>query len=152
MSLAQDMESMLPKSKELSNGVVASGSLSSALQIDPQAIHNPEMEEIMPIAIVGMSCRLPGSSSNPEKLWKMLSQGRSGWTNVPEDRFKQTSFYHPKRGTKGTVSPMILASFPFHLPALTGKISLMRKGPISSTTMSPNLTHHFSTLPQKRPR
>jgi len=31
----------------------------------------------MPIAVVGMGCRLPGESSNPDKLWQVLSEGKS---------------------------------------------------------------------------
>lgn len=28
-----------------------------------------------PIAIVGLSCRLPGGASNPDKLWDVLARG-----------------------------------------------------------------------------
>lgn len=53
-----------------------------------------------PIAVIGMSCRLPGGASNPEKLWKMLSEGRGGWGKVPEDRWRSKSFYHPSNEAK----------------------------------------------------
>lgn len=62
-----------------------------------------QQDKIMPIAIVGMSCRFPHDSSNPEKLWEMLCQGRSAWSNVPADRFNQTSFYHPNTEMTGAV-------------------------------------------------
>ncbi|MEV7427890.1 type I polyketide synthase [Streptomyces sp. NPDC091212] len=39
-----------------------------------------------PIAIVGMSCRLPGGVRSPEDLWKLLSEGRDGITPFPTDR------------------------------------------------------------------
>lgn len=31
-----------------------------------------------PIAIVGLSCRLPGGASNPDKLWDVLEGGDIG--------------------------------------------------------------------------
>ncbi|MCC3773905.1 type I polyketide synthase [Streptomyces sp. UNOB3_S3] len=39
-----------------------------------------------PIAIVGMSCRLPGGVRSPEDLWRMLHEGRDGITPFPTDR------------------------------------------------------------------
>ncbi|CAJ2512279.1 Uu.00g052940.m01.CDS01 [Anthostomella pinea] len=46
-----------------------------------------------PIAVVGMSCRLPGSASDPQKLWDLLKQGRSAWGKTPKDRFNQGGFH-----------------------------------------------------------
>ena len=59
---------------------------------------------VMPIAIVGMACRLPGGSSNPEKFWNMVASGRSGWSSIPSERFTQSSFEHPSSDVGGTVS------------------------------------------------
>lgn len=53
------------------------------------------------IAIVGMSCRFPGGANNPEKLWRMLSEGRSAWSSVPSDRWNEDSFYHPSPDANG---------------------------------------------------
>jgi 3-oxoacyl-(acyl-carrier-protein) synthase/acyl carrier protein len=39
------------------------------------------------IAIIGMSCRLPGNSNRPEDLWDLLSEGGCGITTLPEGRF-----------------------------------------------------------------
>lgn len=39
-----------------------------------------------PIAIVGMSCRLPGSN-NVDEYWKIFSESRSVIRNVPEGRW-----------------------------------------------------------------
>jgi acyl transferase domain-containing protein len=47
----------------------------------------------VPIAIVGMACRLPGGSTNPDRLWEMLSEGRSGWCPIPADRWNRESFH-----------------------------------------------------------
>ncbi|MGW5468826.1 type I polyketide synthase [Streptomyces chartreusis] len=39
------------------------------------------------IAVVGLSCRLPGAG-NPEEFWELLSTGTSAITPVPEDRWQ----------------------------------------------------------------
>ncbi|KAI1426762.1 putative polyketide synthase [Xylaria sp. FL1777] len=49
-----------------------------------------------PLAIVGMACRFAGGVTSPEKLWDFVSKGKSGWSKIPEKRFNQQSFYHPK--------------------------------------------------------
>ncbi|MFJ6775812.1 SDR family NAD(P)-dependent oxidoreductase, partial [Kitasatospora sp. NPDC091257] len=39
-----------------------------------------------PLAIIGMSCRLPGGADTPEGLWRIVSQGVDAMTPVPTDR------------------------------------------------------------------
>ncbi len=39
-----------------------------------------------PIAIVGMACRLPGGVTDPEGLWRLVSEGREGMSDFPDDR------------------------------------------------------------------
>ncbi|CAK7266645.1 Type I Iterative PKS [Sporothrix epigloea] len=48
-----------------------------------------------PIAVVGSSCRLPGGSSTPSKLWNLLKEPRDLLSEVPTSRFNVKSFYHP---------------------------------------------------------
>ncbi|KAK4227024.1 putative polyketide synthase [Podospora fimiseda] len=53
------------------------------------------MEAQIPIAIIGMSCRFAGDVDSPEKLWKLLAEGRSAWSEIPKDRFNIDGFHHP---------------------------------------------------------
>ncbi len=39
-----------------------------------------------PIAIVGMSCRLPGGACSPQRLWQLLASGTDAIAGFPEDR------------------------------------------------------------------
>jgi acyl transferase domain-containing protein/pimeloyl-ACP methyl ester carboxylesterase len=45
-----------------------------------------EERQSEPIAIVGMSCRLPREVDSPEDFWRMLSEGEDGIGPTPEDR------------------------------------------------------------------
>lgn len=58
----------------------------------------------MPIAIIGVAGRYPGDAANPEKLWEMVSNGRSAMTEVPSDRFNIDSFYHPFNERSGSIN------------------------------------------------
>ncbi|OHW96135.1 polyketide synthase protein [Colletotrichum incanum] len=49
----------------------------------------------IPLAIVGIGCRLPGGATSPEKLWDLLANGRSAWSKVPVERFNEEAFLHP---------------------------------------------------------
>ncbi|CAG9986864.1 unnamed protein product [Clonostachys byssicola] len=53
------------------------------------------MGETIPIAVVGMSCRMPGGANSPEELWKIIENGTATWTPVPEERFNEKAFHHP---------------------------------------------------------
>jgi acyl transferase domain-containing protein len=57
------------------------------------------MADIEPIAIIGMGCRFPGGVGNPEELWNLVSEGRSGWSEVPADRWNAEAFYHPEKNS-----------------------------------------------------
>lgn len=62
------------------------------------------MSDHAPIAVIGMGCRLPGGATNPEKLWEMLAEGRSGWGEVPAERWNWKSFYHPHNEAKESLN------------------------------------------------
>ncbi|MGO4757750.1 beta-ketoacyl synthase N-terminal-like domain-containing protein, partial [Streptomyces sp. 2MCAF27] len=44
------------------------------------------------IAIIGLSCRLPGGIAAPEELWAALAAGRDLVGEVPADRFDARRF------------------------------------------------------------
>lgn len=56
-----------------------------------------------PIAIVGMSCRLPGGASSPAEFWELCSRARSGFSaGAPKERFNHDAFYDANPGKTGT--------------------------------------------------
>ncbi|KAJ5504483.1 hypothetical protein N7463_007357 [Penicillium fimorum] len=57
-----------------------------------------------PIAIVGLSCKFAGDASNPRKLWKMLIEGKSAWSEIPSSRFNPTGAYHLNNEKLSTAS------------------------------------------------
>lgn len=60
-----------------------------------------EVPPQMQIAIVGMSCRLPGNVTTPDEFWELCSRARTGWSEIPKERFESASFYHPNPGKGG---------------------------------------------------
>ncbi|KAI1116521.1 putative polyketide synthase, partial [Nemania sp. NC0429] len=47
------------------------------------------------IAIVGMSCRMPGGAVDTEKFWELLESGLDVHRRIPADRFDVESHYDP---------------------------------------------------------
>ncbi|KAL0467730.1 polyketide synthase [Neurospora intermedia] len=60
----------------------------------------------MPIAIVGMACRMPGNVSTPAEFWELCTRARSGWSETPKQRFNSARFHHPNQGKGGTLNPV----------------------------------------------
>jgi len=48
-----------------------------------------------PIAIVGMSCTLPGGNASPEAFWEFLLKRQCGIVEIPADRWGVDVFYDP---------------------------------------------------------
>ncbi|KAI2041594.1 hypothetical protein LOZ39_001456 [Ophidiomyces ophidiicola] len=70
----------------------------------PSAIHSlGEDSPLEPIAIVGMSCRLPGAVDSASKLWDLLCKKGSVQTpKVPSNRFNIDAHYHPDLARPGS--------------------------------------------------
>ncbi|KAI1781283.1 putative polyketide synthase [Hypoxylon cercidicola] len=47
-----------------------------------------------PIAIIGMSCKFSGGASDPDKLWDLMASGKTGWSEIPADRYDLRGVYH----------------------------------------------------------
>ncbi|MGW6054436.1 type I polyketide synthase [Streptomyces sp. NPDC055189] len=56
----------------------------------------------VPIAIVGMDCRLPGGVTSPEGLWRLVAAGQHVAAALPEDRgWDLRRIYDPEPGVEG---------------------------------------------------
>ncbi len=53
-----------------------------------------------PLAVVGMSCRLPGGD-NLQEFWHLLESGRYGIDRLPDSFFDRELYYHPEKGVRG---------------------------------------------------
>ena len=60
----------------------------------------------MPIAIIGMACRLPGNVATPAEFWELCTRARTGWTEIPKERFNSDLFHHPNPGKGGCLNPV----------------------------------------------
>ena len=81
------------------------------LDIRPTRIKEPPM----PIAIVGMSCRLPGGVSDLESFWDFCQQARNAWTEIPRDRINPAAFHHANPEKAGCVSRNLAFCLNFEL-------------------------------------
>ena len=46
-----------------------------------------------PLAVVGMSCRLPGGVASPEDFWQLLCKRDDAITDIPADRWNLEKYY-----------------------------------------------------------
>lgn len=58
----------------------------------------------MPLAIVGMACRLPGGVQSPSGLWQLLEECRIAQSKFPATRFDVDKWYHPNSHRPGSVN------------------------------------------------
>jgi phthiocerol/phenolphthiocerol synthesis type-I polyketide synthase C len=78
----------------------------SATGVDPAVVHAAPASGATvsgPIAIVGLSCRVPGADS-PEALWKLLEEGVDAIREVPPTRWDLKRFYDPNPAAPGKMN------------------------------------------------
>ncbi|KAL6715297.1 hypothetical protein ACLMJK_007562 [Lecanora helva] len=80
----------------------SSESKTSSFDNSKNVSNTVEEDKSMPIAIVGMGFRGPADATSVENLWKMISEGREGRSEIPKDRWNNEAFYHPNSARNGT--------------------------------------------------
>ncbi|TVY39994.1 Fumagillin dodecapentaenoate synthase [Lachnellula occidentalis] len=72
---------------------VATSGISEKCSSDDSVISGPHHGTQIPIAIVGMGCRLPGHSNSPTALWDLLERGGVAKNEPPTSRFSLAGHY-----------------------------------------------------------
>lgn len=60
------------------------------MQGELKRVKNAQRE---PIAIIGLSCRLPGGNNSPQQLWNSLTNHQDAISEVPKDRWDIEEYY-----------------------------------------------------------
>lgn len=83
--------------------MTASEIVHEGLPSSDQCIATPSgrTSPVTPVAVIGMSCRLPGGIDSPEGLWDALLRGDDLVTEVPPDRWDADEYYDPEPGVPG---------------------------------------------------
>ncbi|TDZ29082.1 Reducing polyketide synthase hmp8 [Colletotrichum spinosum] len=58
----------------------------------------------VPIAVVGLACRLPGDATCPTEYWNLLKEGRDAYSS-DTDRYNSSAFYHANPKDRQNVLP-----------------------------------------------
>nr|WP_204807610.1 type I polyketide synthase [Mycobacterium riyadhense] len=60
-----------------------------------------DRQQVTPVAIIGMACRLPGGIDSANSWWDALLRGDDLITEVPADRWDADDYYDPEPGVPG---------------------------------------------------
>ncbi len=69
-----------------------------------ERVQAAERNRRVPLAIIGMGCRLPGKVETPEEFWDLLSHGTDAVTEVPISRWDSREYYDPNPATPGKMA------------------------------------------------
>ncbi len=67
-------------------------------------IEDMERAKCEPIAIIGMGCRFPGGSDNPDKFWELLLNGNDAIVDIPRDRWDVDAYYDADHTVPGKIN------------------------------------------------
>lgn len=88
--------------KAILSNIASSGDAPEIVQRDLLTRFNEEPTTRIPstpkqskLAVVGMSCRLPGGANDLDLYWQLLVEGRDAHTTVPPDRFDLSTHFDP---------------------------------------------------------
>lgn len=62
---------------------------------------SPDNSPTLPIAVIGLGCRLPGGIDSPQRFWEALLRGADFIDVVPADRWDVDSYYGPEPAAPG---------------------------------------------------
>ncbi|EFR04320.1 lovastatin nonaketide synthase [Nannizzia gypsea CBS 118893] len=69
----------------------------------PNSPEVPLSEQLEPIAVIGMGCRLPGNIRSASDLWEMIINRKTGQTpKVPSSRFNIDAHFHKRNDRPGS--------------------------------------------------
>jgi hypothetical protein len=69
-----------------------------------------ESDASQPIAIIGLSCRFPGSP-DPDAYWRLLREGVDAVKEVPNDRWDKDTYSDPDPSAPVRYTPLLAASW-----------------------------------------
>ncbi|KAK8859176.1 lovastatin nonaketide synthase [Apiospora arundinis] len=74
-----------------------------AAKLLPTSAEKPLSEQLEPIAVVGMGCRLPGEVKSASGFWKFMMDKKTGQTpKVPKSRFNIDAHFHANNDRPGS--------------------------------------------------
>ncbi|KAJ9239475.1 hypothetical protein DTO207G8_920 [Paecilomyces variotii] len=97
---------------------------------------SPEDNTLEPIAVVGMSCRLPGGVNSPSSLWDLLvSKGSVQTPRVPESRFNIDAYLHSNLERPGSFN--VAGGYFLDQPAENFDPSFFNMTPVEAMWLDP---------------
>ncbi|KAI0468799.1 putative polyketide synthase [Xylaria cf. heliscus] len=74
-----------------------------AAKLYPEYVEKPLSEQLEPIAVVGMGCRLPGDVKSTSDFWELMMSKKTGNSpKVPESRFNIDAHFHENNDRPGS--------------------------------------------------